>query len=625
MLLEHGADLDLEDARCNTPLFYAARHGHEHIVKQLIGKVIRCRNTGSRSTPLVAAAERGFDKIIELLARDPRVALDGSGWDNVTPLAGAVRTGQMKSVRCLIDAGADASNGLLFKTTCENGHVPLAECLINSGCRFPYIEALWTTIQHGRTHLFKFLLQYLEPADEAYWTELERHSWLDKEHSFDKLEFERKIAAESATPYEDAGCLEGYEFFNHIFRLLSSWYNLEADILLALTTQETFALFKYLHHITTSSNFGKVTDPLVQRWFYPSQVPCLYTLAAASAAAADLPMIDLLRVMLQLDNMDARGLVGGILKASEQPYRWDFADGIRLLFANASPDWKRSIDYTRPENATPLIRSLRGRFSPRHYKLLNQAVDMAAKNGNDDLFDMLLDAGASFSWGARMGDLLIGASEQGSVRIVQAILNARPKPKISPEDLAQSLIDACREDHDVIMKLLKDAGGNVNINNGKALCDAADRQNVSSYSIVENIKRYIEAGADVNVNNGDHALYAATRHGDYRIVELLIKADADVNAESREGTTALEKAIWNEDERIVRLLLENGADIRRIEDTFVHYAAEHGDGDKICRLIYEWREKQQKEQALIEATSNAKQQKEKAFDRHCRADLARLL
>ncbi len=68
LLLQHGAEVDAQDAYGETPLHYAVREGSVATVELLIsqGADVNARN-GSGSTPLTFAVNQGHRKIVEIL------------------------------------------------------------------------------------------------------------------------------------------------------------------------------------------------------------------------------------------------------------------------------------------------------------------------------------------------------------------------------------------------------------------------------------------------------------------------------------------------------------------------------------------------------------------------------
>ena len=95
--------------RRQTPLYWAAREGHEAVVKALIeagADVNKAKNDGE--TPLYMAASNGHEAVVKALIEagaDVNKA-DDDGW---TPLYMAAANGHEAVVKALIEAGADVN------------------------------------------------------------------------------------------------------------------------------------------------------------------------------------------------------------------------------------------------------------------------------------------------------------------------------------------------------------------------------------------------------------------------------------------------------------------------------------------------------------------------------------
>ena len=87
------------------------------------------------------------------------------------------------------------------------------------------------------------------------------------------------------------------------------------------------------------------------------------------------------------------------------------------------------------------------------------------------------------------------------------------------------------------------------------LMDAATNGNIKL------VNELIIAGADVNANdnNGVTALMVASREGHTSCIEMLVARGADVNAKNDSGMTALMYASQNEHSEAVKFLKESGA------------------------------------------------------------------
>lgn len=126
---------------------------------------------------------------------------------------------------------------------------------------------------------------------------------------------------------------------------------------------------------------------------------------------------------------------------------------------------------------------------------------------------------------------------------------------------ALALINATKEADEEIVKLLLEAGANVNYytcdRDGSALIVAASRGNLKILRVLT------EAGADINIGNGIRgtALMRAAEEGRIKCVKFLISQKADINAYDQESNTALMLASKNGKIKCLKLLLEAGADI----------------------------------------------------------------
>ena len=123
---------------------------------------------------------------------------------------------------------------------------------------------------------------------------------------------------------------------------------------------------------------------------------------------------------------------------------------------------------------------------------------------------------------------------------------------------------ACFYGHFEIIKMLVDAGANVNTVGGawgtalQAACYYAGRN-----GSLETIEMLLEAGSSINAQGGffGNALQAACSRGNDKLVELLIKAGASINAQSGYFGTPLQAASHGRARRTVVLFIEAGVNI----------------------------------------------------------------
>jgi len=125
--IDNGADVDAKDVYGWAPLPYAARNGHEDIVKLPIdkGATIGIKTPISDSTPLHWAIYFRHEAIASLLI-DNGASIDAQDKDGQTPLHWTAIRGQEDVAQLLIDKGAD------MNAQDESGRTPLHYAATNS-------------------------------------------------------------------------------------------------------------------------------------------------------------------------------------------------------------------------------------------------------------------------------------------------------------------------------------------------------------------------------------------------------------------------------------------------------------------------------------------------------------
>ncbi|KAF5974890.1 ankyrin protein [Fusarium coicis] len=86
------------------------------------------------------------------------------------------------------------------------------------------------------------------------------------------------------------------------------------------------------------------------------------------------------------------------------------------------------------------------------------------------------------------------------------------------------------------------------------------RGHIRQHDAIERCQLLLKADADVNASTGETALQLAVANNDAELAMLLIKAGADINA-SGLGVTPIEVAVANKNEKLAQLLVEAGADL----------------------------------------------------------------
>ncbi|MCJ1247069.1 hypothetical protein MMC30_004280 [Trapelia coarctata] len=146
MLLTAGGkdpanDIDSVDSYNRTPLSWAAKNGHEAVVKLLIdtGKVDVDSKDDHGRTPLSWAAENGHEAVVKLLIDTGKVDVDSKDDYNQTPLSWAAKNGHEAVVKLLIDTGKvdvdskDDYGRTPLSWAAENGHEAVVKLLIDTG------------------------------------------------------------------------------------------------------------------------------------------------------------------------------------------------------------------------------------------------------------------------------------------------------------------------------------------------------------------------------------------------------------------------------------------------------------------------------------------------------------
>ena len=154
LLVASGADMDIPDGyRKNTPMHWAAHHGHIDIVRNLLSSGAEVDSL-TWATPLGIASREGELEAVRLLlaaGADPDGRADG---DKVyTPLAMATGSGHKEVVEALLASGAGVNVGSGFGKTpiswaAKKGHDELALLLLAAGAEVDHADNIGQTPLH---------------------------------------------------------------------------------------------------------------------------------------------------------------------------------------------------------------------------------------------------------------------------------------------------------------------------------------------------------------------------------------------------------------------------------------------------------------------------------------------
>ncbi|KAH0594295.1 hypothetical protein MHUMG1_08134 [Metarhizium humberi] len=156
LLAERGADIDIRDRHGRTPLSWAAKNGHEAVVKLLLEKGANTETTENhyRQTPLLRAAKNGHKAVVKLLLEKGANTETTESYYSQTPLLWAAKNGHEDVVKLLLEKGANiettesSSRQTPLLWAAENGHEAVVKLLLENGADIEAIDKF-----HGQTPL----------------------------------------------------------------------------------------------------------------------------------------------------------------------------------------------------------------------------------------------------------------------------------------------------------------------------------------------------------------------------------------------------------------------------------------------------------------------------------------
>jgi hypothetical protein len=152
-LLENGHDLNSKDSNGQTPLSWAAKNGHEAVVKLMLekGAELETKDNNGR-TPLSRAAGNGHEALVKLLL-EKGAELETKDDNGRTPLSWATWYGHEAVVKLLLEKGAELetkdNNGRTpLSWAVGNGHEAVVKLLLEKGAELETKDK-----EYGRTPL----------------------------------------------------------------------------------------------------------------------------------------------------------------------------------------------------------------------------------------------------------------------------------------------------------------------------------------------------------------------------------------------------------------------------------------------------------------------------------------
>jgi len=224
-------------------------------------------------------------------------------------------------------------------------------------------------------------------------------------------------------------------------------------------------------------------------------------------------------------------------------------------------------------------------------------LSYAAWKGNEELFGTLLGAGSPLDQDVLNGRTMLHfAAYGGNGAIVQLVLKLKPKLNVdstADQDVTPLMIAAEQGHKECVAALLK-AGANPrmltspdeNVGGKNALHFAALNGHEEVITVLLNHNH--GTAIDAPTTNGLTALMLAAGRGHVRVVDVLLKAGADVNATDRDGMSVLSYAAKLGRPSVIPMLLQAGAKVShaaRIGTRPLDFAALQGDVDTARILV----------------------------------------
>lgn len=164
ILINAGADVSAKSTRCeSTPIHLAAERGYGRVIEVLArgGADVDARMIDG-ATAMFLAAESGRLLAVKALLRfhaDPLIKT-GSGY---VPLDVATEKGYLDIVRELVNTESFGEGETPLRLAAQHGYCAILEALYNAGARDKNGRALCAAVEYGRSSAVEFLLRHPQP------------------------------------------------------------------------------------------------------------------------------------------------------------------------------------------------------------------------------------------------------------------------------------------------------------------------------------------------------------------------------------------------------------------------------------------------------------------------------
>ncbi|CAG9980499.1 unnamed protein product [Clonostachys byssicola] len=562
LLLNHGADINLQGKDGSSPLGIAARQGHEEIVDLLLDRAAKVGFPSIKAAILggqVQIAEKligseydlqdeamgeilqlaclqGFGSLAESLIQNG-ANVNFSDWDrHGSVLQAAAQQDNEEIIQLLINNGAyinstSGTPGTALHVAIENGHENIVTLLIDHGADVNiqgghYGSTLEAASFHGYEDIVRLLIGHgadINSKGGRYGSALQTASSFGYENiAVLLIDHGADVNSEGG---EFCTALQAASYSGHesIVRLLID-HGANIDIkggkygsaLVAASTKchgdivQTLIAAGADVNIDGGSKFG--------------------TALQCASATGHLQIVEkLLDAGADVDSEG--GTDGTALHAAVMKGHWRVVDA--LLEANASAD-KACLGKSKSPN--PLY--------------------AAAKLGDRKLVERLLAHGADVdAWSVNYGTALIIASSKGHLEVVELLLDAGADIDLFGRLDGSALYEASSHGHDVVVRHLLAKSADVNA--GNPLLAALQNGHIGIADLLR------DHGADIDAPSGHYssALSWASGKGKANLVRTLLDHGADPNMAHGKFPRPLQAAAGYGHDQIVELLLDHGSHI----------------------------------------------------------------
>jgi ankyrin repeat protein len=195
---------------------------------------------------------------------------------------------------------------------------------------------------------------------------------------------------------------------------------------------------------------------------------------------------------------------------------------------------------------------------------------LACSLTNVEIAERLLKAGADPNGQDQSGETLLSvATRAGSPELVTALLKHGAKVDATMQEWeSTALMVAIRENRTAIVRILLDAGANVNARTtvGKKPARRPAGAGGGSHGVGIIRSGYPETGSQAPTQGGFTPLLYAARDGRADMVQMLVPKGVDLELSEANGITPLQMAIANNNIALARYLLARGANPNSHDD-----------------------------------------------------------